>query len=154
MTDLLACPFCGDDGEKGQQTVTMMNEEHTQFDRITCRCCGAMAPELNWQKRATATASEATAAQQDGWMPIETAHTDRNGPALLGYGETAGEISGPSGVMCIEVMRYSGPCGDYPGYDWVIAGDAYANWIRPTHWQPMPPPPANHGIEPEQGEVK
>lgn len=53
MVDLLACPFCGDDGEKGRQTVTQMNEARTTFDRILCRCCGAMAPELNWQQRAT-----------------------------------------------------------------------------------------------------
>lgn len=53
MVDLLACPFCGDDGEKGIQQVTMMNDERTKFNRTICRCCGAMAPELNWQQRAT-----------------------------------------------------------------------------------------------------
>lgn len=48
---LLTCPFCGDDGDKGRQTVTQMTGDRATFDRIVCHCCGAMAPELNWQKR-------------------------------------------------------------------------------------------------------
>ena len=54
-TELLPCPFCGDDGDKGRQTVTMMDAGRATFDRIQCRSCGAMAPELNWQARAAAT---------------------------------------------------------------------------------------------------
>ena len=54
-TELLPCPFCGDDGDKGRQTVTMMDAGRATFDRIQCRSCGAMAPELNWQGRAAAT---------------------------------------------------------------------------------------------------
>ena len=50
---ILPCPFCGDAGEKGTQQVTMMNAERTAFNRVICRCCGAMAPELNWQCRAS-----------------------------------------------------------------------------------------------------
>lgn len=50
--ELLPCPFCGDDGEKGRQTVTQMGGERATFVRIICGCCGAMCPELNWGKRA------------------------------------------------------------------------------------------------------
>lgn len=49
--NLLPCPFCGDDGEKGRQSVTQMHDGN-KFDRIICRCCGAMCPEQNWNQRA------------------------------------------------------------------------------------------------------
>lgn len=48
---LLPCPFCGDDGDKGVQEVTMMTDERPKFNRITCRACGAMCPEHNWNRR-------------------------------------------------------------------------------------------------------
>lgn len=46
------CPFCGDDGDKGRQEVTQMIEGRNKFARITCRACGAMCPEENWNRRA------------------------------------------------------------------------------------------------------
>ena len=49
---LLPCPFCGDDAEKGRQEVTQMNAERNKFVRITCRVCGCMCPEHNWNTRA------------------------------------------------------------------------------------------------------
>ena len=49
---LLPCPFCGDDGDKGRQEVTQMIEGRNKFARITCRACGAMCPEENWNRRA------------------------------------------------------------------------------------------------------
>ena len=49
---LLPCPFCGDDGDKGRQEVTQMIEGRNKFARITCRACGAMCPEENWNQRA------------------------------------------------------------------------------------------------------
>jgi len=56
---LLPCPFCGDDDDKGRQEVTQMIEGRNKFARITCRACGAMCPEENWNRRA------ALAAQPD-----------------------------------------------------------------------------------------
>jgi hypothetical protein len=47
----LPCPFCGDDGDKGVQKVTQMMEGRPTFNRITCRSCGAMCPEPNWNRR-------------------------------------------------------------------------------------------------------
>lgn len=58
MTDLKPCPFCGDDDEKGRQAVTQMPDGNT-FDRIKCRCCGAMCPEQNWNQRAASPADQA-----------------------------------------------------------------------------------------------
>ena len=56
---LLPCPFCGDDGDKGRQEVTQMIEGRNKFARITCRACGAMCPEENWNLRAALAAQPA-----------------------------------------------------------------------------------------------
>jgi hypothetical protein len=56
---LLPCPFCGDDGDKGRQEVTQMIEGRNKFARITCRACGAMCPEENWNRRAALAAQRA-----------------------------------------------------------------------------------------------
>ena len=56
---LLPCPFCGDDGDKGRQEVTQMVEGCNKFARITCRACGAMCPEENWNRRAALAAQPA-----------------------------------------------------------------------------------------------
>ena len=60
---LLPCPFCGDDGDKGRQEVTQMTEGYNKFVRITCRACGAMCPEENWNRRAALAAQPADAQQ-------------------------------------------------------------------------------------------
>jgi hypothetical protein len=59
---LLPCPFCGDDGDKGRQEVTQMIESRNKFARITCRVCGAMCPEENWNRRAALAAQPAPVA--------------------------------------------------------------------------------------------
>ena len=70
---LLPCPFCGDDGDKGRQEVTQMIEGRNKFARITCRACGAMCPEENWNRRAALAAQPAPAAVPPGYVlvPIE-----------------------------------------------------------------------------------
>ena len=70
---LLPCPFCGDDGDKGWQEVTQMIEGRNKFARITCRACGAMCPEENWNRRAALAAQPAPAAVPPGMalVPIE-----------------------------------------------------------------------------------
>ncbi len=65
---LLPCPFCGDDGDKGRQEVTQMIEGRNKFARITCRACGAMCPEENWNRRA-ALAVQPAEAQPTGQSP-------------------------------------------------------------------------------------
>ena len=65
---LLPCPFCGDDGDKGRQEVTQMIEGRNKFARITCRACGAMCPEENWNRRA-ALAAQPADAQPTGQSP-------------------------------------------------------------------------------------
>lgn len=74
------------------------------------------------------------------WQPIETA--PRDGIAILGYWEWAGEINGIDHDKEIAIIFWSGGRTDYPGFEWVVRGtDAYAAWLRPTHWMPLPPPP-------------
>ena len=73
-----------------------------------------------------------------GWRPIETAPKDRS---LLCYGVVAGEVSGIHDHGSVEVAYYQ-PGGDFPDFDWVtVHGDAYAVWMKPTHWMPLPQPP-------------
>ena len=64
--DLLACPFCGDDGEKGEIEVTEFPSRN-QYKVVKCYTCGASCPEANWNMRA----GIAPAAEQ----PAESAAT-------------------------------------------------------------------------------
>jgi hypothetical protein len=61
---------------------------------------------------------------------------------VLVFGEVAGEIYGKSGVRGITIAYYSGEEGDYEGFNWMcVPSDAYAVWVRPTHWMPLPNEP-------------
>lgn len=74
------------------------------------------------------------------WMPIDLAPKD--GTRILGFGQWAGEINGPSKEMTTAIIRWGGGHGDYPGFDWDVEGtDAYAAWMKPTHFMPLPDPP-------------
>lgn len=72
------------------------------------------------------------------WRPIETAPKDR---PLLVYGQWAGEIAGVDVEPKWAVAFYTGR-GDYEGFHWACANtDAYAAWMKPTHWMPLPRAP-------------
>ena len=76
------------------------------------------------------------------WQPIETAPRDR--PCIV-FGLQAGEISGIASDPSVCIAEYTGR-GDYPGFDWSLCdGDAYAVWVKPSHWMPLPPPPSLEG---------
>ena len=79
---------------------------------------------------------------QPGWLPIESAPKD--GTVVLLFGEWAGEIHGPNKTASIDVGFWQGGEGDYPGNDWwaTTTGDAYACWVRATHWMPLPAAPS------------
>ncbi|MCT9125361.1 hypothetical protein [Cupriavidus gilardii] len=52
MSDqLLACPFCGDDGEKGEVEMTELPSRN-HYKVIKCYTCGASCPAANWNMRA------------------------------------------------------------------------------------------------------
>jgi hypothetical protein len=60
---------------------------------------------------------------------------------VLVYGPCAGETNGVRSEPAITIAAFSGQ-GDYPGFDWIEqGGDAYAVWVKPTHWMPLPAPP-------------
>lgn len=76
-----------------------------------------------------------------GWQPIETAPKD--GTHMWGWGKWAGEINGVLEEQTMQVIYYTNGSTDYPGFDWnCYGGDAYATWMKPTHWQPLPEPPS------------
>ncbi|NSX05075.1 hypothetical protein [Cupriavidus gilardii] len=50
MADHLHCPFCGDDGEKGEIEMTEFPSRN-QYKVIKCYTCGASCPEANWNMR-------------------------------------------------------------------------------------------------------
>lgn len=79
------------------------------------------------------------------WLPIESAPKD--GTWLLVAGTIwAGEISGIVKNVRAEmgIARFTNGKSDFDGDDWWddTGGDAYACWCRPTHWMPLPQPPA------------
>lgn len=73
------------------------------------------------------------------WRTIDSAPHDRDILVLCDKwaGEIHGERNVPGGFYYITS---GGPTGsDYPGADWWTGdGDAYAVWIRPTHWRNIP----------------
>ncbi len=50
MADHLHCPFCGDDGEKGEVEMTEFPSRN-QYKLIRCYTCGASCSEANWNMR-------------------------------------------------------------------------------------------------------
>ena len=75
------------------------------------------------------------------WQPIETAPKD--GTAVLLYGLWQGEINGIADEPTTDIGYWAGGSSDEPGNDWwrISTGDAYACWMRATHWMPLPEPP-------------
>lgn len=75
------------------------------------------------------------------WQTIESA--PRDGTCVLLYGYWAGEISGPTNNLSIDIGSWNGGKSDYDGFDWwyLSTGDAYACWMRATHWMQLPPLP-------------
>lgn len=77
-----------------------------------------------------------------GWQPIETAPRDGT-PFLAWCDAWQGEING------IEYRKFAAVISGKPGSSdrdgnkvwWPGDGDAYAVWVRATHWQPLPTPP-------------
>lgn len=79
-----------------------------------------------------------------GLQPIETAPKD--GTSVLLYGVWAGEIHGVGrdNRCSYDIGHWNGGGSDFEGFDWwsLDTGDAYACWMRPTHWMPLPTPPS------------
>jgi len=81
-------------------------------------------------------------AQVPAWQDISTAPKD--GSTVLLYGQWAGEINGVNTTASIDLGRWSNGTSDFPGTDWwqLITGDAYACWMKASHWMPLPELPA------------
>lgn len=74
------------------------------------------------------------------WQSIETAPRERT--PILAFGLVAGEVGGPQGESCCATVYWNCGASDYEGFLWKVDNtDAYAAWMKPTHWQPLPPAP-------------
>lgn len=76
------------------------------------------------------------------WQTIETAPKD--GTEVLLFGHWAGEINGIiADRKQADIGSWQGGKSDYVGNFWwrLSTGDAYACWMVPSHWMPLPPPP-------------
>jgi hypothetical protein len=80
--------------------------------------------------------------------PMSSAPPD--GTPVLIFGQWAGEINGPSKEPAgwyVAQYLFEG-ASDYPGYTWSVVGtDAYAAWVKPEGWAPLPPPADGDVIE-------
>lgn len=80
----------------------------------------------------------------DDWQPIETAPKDQ---MIEVFGQWAGEISGQDSEEP-DIYIVTGECErpDYPGFTWLVHGtDAYAAWVKATHWRALRPAPKEVG---------
>lgn len=92
-------------------------------------------------------------AEQARWRDIATAPKD--GTAVLGYGLHTGSPSDAQrgvkagdhwwAIMLWDVWRHLVPAGWGDQSLWVFAKDGKPAWSLPTHWQPLPAPPADPG---------
>jgi hypothetical protein len=100
--------------EEGRRTVKLGNSLSMRY---------AHREDVRALLREAAAALEA--ARKDGWQPIETAPKDGNEVIL--FDSDYLQLSGFEG-------RYSEPRGS-----WL---SSYDGPVNPTHWMPLPPPPA------------
>ena len=80
------------------------------------------------------------------WQPIETAPKD--GSAFLAYGvhdheghTAAGRITWDIGDHWWAIILWD-TWRPNLGKRWVFSKDGFATWSAPTHWMPLPEPPA------------
>lgn len=78
---------------------------------------------------------------ENTWQPIENLPDDVDDVLL--FGESAGEIHGPSGVQEFLGVGRRANRTDYPRFNWLLdMSDAYAVWAKPTYWMHKPKGPS------------
>jgi hypothetical protein len=137
MTELKPCPFCGWDS----QCLTTVTTGAGMFDALQCQSCGAQGPysqnntvpgskAVRWNTRA---AIAAIPPRAEEWRLIESAPKDE---WIIVWMPTAG----PEGRMHAACNRKIAN-----GHSWVIGHQFGFDSESPTHWQPLPSPPATKG---------
>ena len=127
---LLPCPFCGDDGDKGRQEVTQMIEGRNKFARITCRACGAMCPEENWNRRA-ALAQKAEPPSMPQGKSLALLDLDS-------VEHMQGGANGPTIRLRGFINAQTGPTAPQPPIDNAFVADGCEQFSPPAEPAPVP----------------
>jgi len=130
---LLPCPFCG-----GEPRMVSGGPGCTFIQCSICNASGDDGSEEyaveKWNCRAALTAA-LPVIERAKWQPIETAPKD--GTSILLFASDYPPLS----YMGVGQWAFADPdLGFVEGWFWPFA-------IRPTHWMPLPVPPALAGEE-------
>lgn len=109
-----------------------------------------------WTVTRLVAASPSPVRQGDGWMPIETAPKDKDGPNIM----LSNGVAVAQGWWCDEpgyIREKRDLDGNYIDQD---ESDGYTGWLdcdggmlpEPTHWMPLPPAPADSAATGRQGD--
>jgi hypothetical protein len=166
--ELKPCPFCGGDAEMDtrQGYTNYFNGRPETGIAIYCRACGVQqmicrgdVPDVEpehvielWNRRALLS-QEAKKDRDDGWQDIATAPKDGT-EILLRRGERVGAAAWVEWEKRASEYHANGTyLGEYVqdgGASWTIGldGNSWDGERKPTHWRPLPAPPA-----PSEGEA-
>ena len=140
--ELLPCPFCN-----GEACIN--SEPNRVWRRVQCTGCETEQVDSHSLEEAVAlwNTRAALAAPASPWLPISSApkHTE-----VLVWREDSGpfiaQLSTPEGVFATDVLEKMGDSFGDDFEEWY--SEAYG-WQegseKPTHWQQLPPGPAEQG---------
>ena len=120
---LKPCPFCGSFGPYVSRHAHRYNDT-VIWHYVGCDACDARGPSASEEEAAEEWNRREPAITPSTWQPIATA--PRDGTVVLGHDRVPGQLA--------YRICYWGEAHWYDYFSEIV--------IRPTHWQPLPAPPA------------